>query len=113
MKTVESKYTLVVVNLQYGDTESQGDQQARLKSRIDQITAPGVAICRYMFLFDTHRDYDNIQQAVSLFQKERRTTALLPIESELHLVCDLPTVERIAEAFPELKVFRVATLVER
>jgi len=106
MKTTESKYTLVVADLLWGDTEPQGDRPALLQSQLDEIVDKGAKVGRGMFLFDTHRDYTSIQLLRQTIQDANRTVVTLPIESELHLACADSIAKLIAEAFPDLKLFR-------
>ncbi len=107
MKITESRYTLIVADLQWGDTEPQGEELGRLQNQLTRIVPTGGAIGRGMFLFDTHRDYDRIFQLLLLCRSHNRTALALPIESELHLVCDTSTAESIEKAFPDLKLYRV------
>ena len=107
MKTTESKYTLVVADLQWGDTETQQGIPGRLQDKLNQIGATAVEVGRGMFLFDTQRDYHSIQLLLQLFQASNRMALALPIESELHLVCGETIAELIGSAFPDLKLYQV------
>jgi hypothetical protein len=107
MKITESKYTLVVADLQWGDTQPQGGEPGRLENQLTQIVPTGGEVGRCMFLFDTHRDYDRIFQLLLLCRTHNRTALALPVESELHLVCGNSTAESMGKAFPDLKLYRV------
>jgi hypothetical protein len=107
MKTNEPKYTLVVADLQVGDTSPVQGMSPALESQLGRIPSSVLRIGPRMFLFDTLKDYGSLHNLAQDLASIGRLAAILPIEEELHIVCDDQTVASILARFPNLKVFRL------
>jgi hypothetical protein len=108
MRTTESKYTLIVADLQWNDMKPDTDTPSPVHSILDEISHHSIELGRGMFLFDTEQDYHLIYKLVDTLARARRGALMLPIESELHFVGDIARAKTISDAYPDLKLYRVA-----
>jgi hypothetical protein len=107
MKTAESKYTLVAADLLWGDTNENDDSTALFRAQLAPLTEGVLKVGRYMFLFETKKDYERIYRLQALLSNYGRMALILPIEEELHLVGDKHIEQAIAKACPDLSVYRI------